>query len=283
MRQRHGYTLVEIMVALVIMGLVTGAVYKVLNTSQRLSLAQAEQVTLQSNVRTGALVVPNELRELNTVLAGTVDQNDIRIKGDDHIRYRAMRGLGFLCQQALAGALELRFSKATWTGLGPPLAANHDLYLFDDGNPNDAADDRWQLVTITGVASSPTACGGNEGFVLSVAALPVGAPVHTPVRLFEEMEMKLHPADGKWWLGAGSVKAGGAIEPVLGPLTNEGFGLEYFNSTGLPTADASAVKSIRVTVRGLTDGAVRPGGTGTMGHLQDSLVSQVLLRNSIRP
>ena len=72
MRTRHGFTLIEVLIALVIMGIVTGAVYQLLNTSQRLSLAQAEQVSLQSNVRTGSVVVPNELRELNTVPASTV-------------------------------------------------------------------------------------------------------------------------------------------------------------------------------------------------------------------
>ena len=75
--KRRGFTLVEVMLALIIMGVVTGAIYKLLNTNQRLAVAQAEQVTLQSNVRTGSLIVPSELRELNTVALGTVEQNDI--------------------------------------------------------------------------------------------------------------------------------------------------------------------------------------------------------------
>ena len=101
MTQRRGFTLIEVLLALVIMGVVTGAIYRLLNTNQRLSLAQAEQVNLQSNVRTGSLVVPNELRELNTVL-GSLDatRNDVTVANADGITYRAMRGLGFLCQAA---------------------------------------------------------------------------------------------------------------------------------------------------------------------------------------
>ena len=62
MRYRRGFTLVEILVSLVVMVIVTGAIYKMLTSSQRLSRAQAERVSLQSNVRSGALIVPAELR-----------------------------------------------------------------------------------------------------------------------------------------------------------------------------------------------------------------------------
>jgi prepilin-type N-terminal cleavage/methylation domain-containing protein len=51
MRPRSGFTLVEILVALVIMGVVAGAVFQLLINSQRLSRFQTEQVSLQSNVR----------------------------------------------------------------------------------------------------------------------------------------------------------------------------------------------------------------------------------------
>jgi hypothetical protein len=70
---------------------------------------------------------------------------------------------------------------------------------------------------------------------------------------------------------------------MLGPLTGDGFGLEYLDSNGNPTADLTAIKSIRLTVRGLTDDLVRAGGSGAMGHPEEELVTQVLLRNSIRP
>jgi prepilin-type N-terminal cleavage/methylation domain-containing protein len=283
MRQRRGFTLIELLVALVIMGIVTGAIYKLLNTSQRISLAQAEQVSLQSNVRTGSLVVPNELRELNTVELGSNQQNDITVAAADRIEYRAMRGLGFACVAAAAGATQLRIAQSSWTGLREPNAASDDLYLFVDGDENDEKDDVWQQVAVTGVVVSANTCGGAPGFVLTVAALPA-VPVNTPVRFFEVMELKRHQdADGQWWLGARSVSAGEAIQPVLGPLTSNGFQLAYLNSAGVATGDVRAIKTISVTVRGLTDDAVRANGSGALGHPQEELRTQVLLRNSIRP
>jgi prepilin-type N-terminal cleavage/methylation domain-containing protein len=279
MTQRRGFTLIEVLVSLVIMGIVTGAIYQLLNTSQRLSLAQAEQVSLQSTVRTGSLVVPNELRELNIVLGGAADRNDVTVADDDGITYRAMRGLGFVCQAP--GPTELRLLQSSWTGLRAPDANRDGLYVFVDGNTDEDEDDQWIQLDITNVVASN--CGGATAYKLTVAG-PPAVPVNTPVRVFELMRLELYADAGQWWLGASSEKAApGVLQPVLGPLTDDGFDLDYLDATGLPTADKAAIKSIRLTVRGLTDDAVRAGGSGTMGHRQEALVTQVLLRNSIRP
>jgi prepilin-type N-terminal cleavage/methylation domain-containing protein len=286
MTQRRGFTLIEVLVALVIMGIVTGAIYQLLNTNQRLALAQSEQVSLQSNVRTGSLVVPNELRELNTVLgAGVGPQNDIIVADPDAIEYRAMRGLGFLCQAS--GANELRLARSSWTGLRDPLADRDGLYLFVDGDVDEDDDDTWVQVAITAVSAS--ACGGVPAIRLTVAPVPPALAIpavfaNTPVRLFDTMRLVLYAdAAGEWWLGARSVKVEANLQPVLGPLTNDGFDLEYLDSAGNETADLAAITSIRVRIRGLTDDAVRAGGSGAMGHAQEALLTQVLLRNSVRP
>ena len=256
-------------------------IYRLLNSSQRLSLAQAEQVSLQSNVRTGSLVVPNELRELNTFVAGSLAQNDIILPlAADAITYRAMRGLGFLCQAPAAG--ELRIAQSSWTGLRDPAANRDDVYLFIDGDADDEADD----------VVAPGGHHRREQLDLAAPYRPSGS---RPPRccLRSKCIHRFGPSrswssscttpTAQWWLGARSVNPGEAVQPVLGPLTANGFQLEYLNSLGVATADEKAIKSIRVTVRGLTEDAVRHGGFGAMGHPGDSLVTQVMLRNSIRP
>ena len=285
MSQRRGFTLVELMIALVIMGLVTGAIYKLLNTNQRLSLAQAEQVSLQSTVRTGSLIVPSELRELNTWQGSTPDRNDIIDAKPDNVIYRAGRGMGFLCLFAAANATQVTIGRSNWTGVRAPDAARDDLHIFIDGNPYDDNDDGWSLLALTGATPSVNACGGDPGYVLTVSPLPADVPVNTPVRLFELMKLELYadPGDGEWWLGARSLNVEPNPVPVLGPLTNDGFGLQYLDSTGVATADWTAIKSVRLTVRGQTDAAVRAGGTAALGHPKEALVTQVMLRNSFRP
>jgi prepilin-type N-terminal cleavage/methylation domain-containing protein len=282
MPQRRGFTLIEVLIALIIMGVVTGAIYRLLNSSQRLSLAQAEQVSLQSNVRTGSLIVPSELRELNTWQGGTADRNDVIVAQPNNVIYRAGRGMGFLCQGAAAGATQLILRQSNWTGVRPPDAARDDLHIFIDGDPYDDNDDGWSQLNLTGVAPG-NACGGALSWALTVPAIPAAVPANTPVRLYEVMQLQLYAdAAGEWWLGAQSVLDLAPV-PILGPLTANGFQLQYLDSTGVATADLTAINSVRLTVRGLTDAPVRTGGQAPVARNQEALVTQVLLRNSVRP
>ena len=287
MSPRRGFTLVEVLIALVVMGLVTGAIFRLLNTNQRLAVAQAEQTSLQSNVRTGSLVVPNELRELNTWLGAAVGaggyRNDIIDADPDGIEYRAMRGLGFVCEAPGAGATELHIAESSWTGLRNPDAARDDIYVFIDDDPDEDDDDTWLRVDVTGATRTNDACGADAGFELTAAAMP-DVPLNTPVRVYEQMELRLYADGGEWWLGARSVNAEPDLQPVLGPLTDDGILLEYLNSAGNDASgDKSSIKAVRLTVQGLTDDLVRRGGTGAVGHPEETLVTEVLLRNSIRP
>ena len=65
----------------------------------------------------------------------------------------------------------------------------------------------------------------------------------------------------------------------MGPLTTgSGFRLEYLDAAGSPTADRTSIKSIRVALRGTTQ-----GGTGNGPPVEEELLAQVALRNAIRP
>lgn len=285
MANRRGFTLAEIVIAMTLMLIVSGAAFKLLVTTQRVSRSQTERAGLQSNVRMGSLVVLNDLRELNTVVGGAADKNDILTIAADDITYRAMRGIGFICQAPTA--TQVRITRSGFSGYRDPQAGRDGLYVFIDGDPDIETDDTWLPVAIADV-STATACPGALGAGITLTtpntAGLVGLSVGTPVHIYEVMELKLHQADGKSWLGARSISAGEAIQPVLGPLVDgNGFQLEYLDAGGAATADRTAIKSIRITIRGISDGAVNPGVEGNLTHVQDSLVTQVALRNSFRP
>lgn len=291
MRNRRGFTLVEILVSLVIMLIVSGAIYKMLNSTQRLSRAQAERVGLQSNVRSGALVVPTELRELSTYVGGAVSQNDVLAVVDStDITYRAMRGIGFICQ---ATATEIRLAGRNaaspligYSGYRDPVAIRDGLYVFIDADESMGGVDAWLPLPITGVNTGVT-CGGVPAIALTVPnTLLAAQPVGTPVRIYEIMQLQLYVKDGKSWLGAKSVSTGEAFQPVLGPLTDaQGLAFQYLDAAGATTTDLQAIKSIKVTIRGITDQAINggSGSSGAMSSVQDTLITQVVLRNAFRP
>jgi prepilin-type N-terminal cleavage/methylation domain-containing protein len=278
---RRGFTLLEITISICLMLIVSGAVYQLLFTTQWLSRAQAQQMLLQSNVRAGALFVANELRELSTAAGGSKDQNDLLSIGDSEVTFRVMRGLGFLCQTS--SATQIRIGRNGFSGHRHPQAGRDSVYVFFQGAETDL-DDAWLPLPIIQVSSAvpcPSSGPGIELMVPSTAML-ADLPVGTPVRVFEIMELKLYRSEGKSWLGARSVSAGEAIQPVVGPLADgNGFRLEYLDSGGNTTNDVTSVKSIRITLRGISDGLVRVGGEAKL--LEEGLTAQVSLRNAARP
>jgi prepilin-type N-terminal cleavage/methylation domain-containing protein len=281
---RQGLTLPELMVAAVLMLIVGGAAYQLLVTTQRLARAQVEQVSLQSNVRSGALVVTNELRELSTTVGGSSDQNDILSIAPGQITYRAMRGIGFICQGP--SATQLRIGRLDFSGYRDPQATRDSAYVFVEGSAETGNDDAWVPLAITRVSSAapcPGAAGPGITLTVPSAAFLTSLALGTPVRIYEVMQLKLYQSEGRSWLGARSVSGGEAIQPVVGPLADgDGFQLDYLDGRGAPTADLSAIKSIRFTVQGVSAEAVRSGGGEAM-RAQDGLTTQVGLRNASWP
>jgi prepilin-type N-terminal cleavage/methylation domain-containing protein len=291
MRNRKGYTLIELMVALVVLLLVTGSIYKLLVSSQRLSRAQAERVDLQSNVRTASIVIPSELRELNAVVGALnpAQQNDIISGTATTIRYRAMRGIGYICEAPPVGGGQVKILASTWSGLRAPMAVRDAGYVFYDNNSDLSTDDTWLPITITNVAAST--CGGVAAYSLTinpiVAELP-SIPVLTPVRLFEVMELSLYANAGQSWLGAQSISGLDAgPQPLLGPLVGgSGLALSYVDNSNVVTTTAvpGDVKAIRLTVVGLSSQAVSGyGGSSQTSVVRDTVTTQVTLRNAFRP
>jgi prepilin-type N-terminal cleavage/methylation domain-containing protein len=286
MRHQRGFTLIELLIALVMMGVVTGALYSMLLRTQRLTRAQTEQLDLQSNVRTAALVVPNELRELNNVISGGVDQVDITDAQSTSITYRAMRGLGFVCQSS---ATEIRLLRSTWSGYRDPAEGGRDgAYIFLEKEKDLTSDDAWLQTSISAVANST--CGAAPAIALTIPEIVNAAwipPAGTPVRTFELMTLALYTTGGKWYLGARSVNVEPGLQPLLGPLKDNnnaapGLRFRYLDANGVETAALDKIKSIVLTVRGVTEQRISRGGGAYTAEGTDSLVTLISLRNAFR-
>jgi prepilin-type N-terminal cleavage/methylation domain-containing protein len=247
-RVRQGFTLIELMIAIVITVMVVGSIYRSVLVTQRASRAQGEQLALQSSVRGAVLLVLNELRDLSTAEGGTAHQNDILSMSPASISYRALRGLGFSCTSSSPN--QLRISRADFSGFRDPQSGRDSLLLYTDSTGT-GSESEWIPLPIISV-STTTACPGSvPGITLTTAsrAWLSGMDPGIPVRVYEPMELRVYQSEGQSWLGTRSISSGEAIQPLFGPVSNQdGFRLGYLDRAGRPTATPSAVGSIAVRV-----------------------------------
>src|SRR6266571_4672105 len=96
-RARRGFTMVELLVALVLLGLVSAALYRVLVNNQRLYMAQTQRIDLSQNIRAAANILPSELREIDAA------EGDIIAMSPTRLEIRAMRWIGFTCVAPVLG------------------------------------------------------------------------------------------------------------------------------------------------------------------------------------
>jgi len=310
MNPRRGYTLVELLVALLLLTIVLGAIYRLLNNTQRVSRAQAEHVDMQSNMRAGTLIVPAELRAIgfDSVPLGTADAivPDLQSLQANSIRFRAVRSLGFICQIINPDFVVVDTTTVgNYSQLRLPVAGQDSLMVFVEKNTSTTGDDRWVSRGIQAIAGATCPVSGHLGLSFrvpggsfNVTAPPASAPdpltsaeltVGSPVRTFEVMEYSLYQdASGPYYLGARSVSSGAAIQPVLGPLKpppDGGFRLDYFDEIGnaittTTPADKRNVRAIQVTLIGVSTQPVTTSGYGTQQQAVDSVVTLVQLRNA---
>lgn len=289
---RRGFTLIELIVALVLMGIVGGAIYQLLINNQRIYRQQTERVDLNSNLRAAVAILPTELRELNS---NDPLGSDILGMGRDSIVYKAMRSLYTVCQNAVqatstSGAVTL---SATWFGIRPLDTSRDAVMLYYEGNPSTSVDNRWVHADVTGTPTIGTLCPtamGPSSMTLNLTNVNppnalLGVSEGAPFRGFERVKLKRYQdARGDSWVGLQRYSYGssswGSLEPVLGPVASDGLQFAYFDSTGTVTADSSLVSRIQITVIGRTPGIVQKKGGA--GHLYDTLVTEVALRNNSR-
>jgi prepilin-type N-terminal cleavage/methylation domain-containing protein len=297
MLTRRGFSLVELLIALVLMGIVSAAVYRVLVNNQRVYQMQTQRIDLQQNIRAAATILPAEFRELDAL------DGDITAMSATSITIRAMRWLGFTCDPPVMGGA---VGALTTTIRGGPLffgsrgiLTSDSILIYYDGNQASRLDDAWWAGRPT---ANPAALNcptdGRPGtrivFALRTAGAPAppyagmppnfpGAiPPGAPVRGFETVTYQLYrPAgDTSWYVGM--QPTGQAMQPLVGPVLANGLAFTYFNAAGAVTAVPAEVARIDITVRGRTAQLVRQTTGGVMGPTLDSVVTSVALRNNRR-
>ena len=294
---RRGFTMVELLVALVLLGLVSAALYRVLANNQRLYMAQTQRIDLSQNIRAAGNILPAEFRELDA------SEGDIIAMSATSITIRAQRWLSFVCQIPVLGG-------ASWNGLsmivrggqtgqkgfyGSRGIQNTDsLLIYWDGDQTIRTDDYWPVGgVVNAVAGNCPDVPPTPGTVLTfnassnpvafatankLGAITLGAPVRGWERVTYSLQQ--NAADGQWYLYMQPF--GQTAQPLIGPLLSNGLSLSYFTTAGAVTAVPAQVARIDITVRGRTRNAIRKGGQAAAQVAVDSIVTSVALRNNRR-
>lgn len=286
---RRGITLVELLIALVLLGIISAAIYRVLVNNQRIYQSQTQRIDLQQNIRAAVSILPAEFRELDAT------DNDIQSMSATAITVRATRWLGFICfPPVLGGILSNRtmiIRRQPFFGSRGINTATDQMFVFYDGNVNTRNDDGWALAqpTVTGPGVCPDVpptpgqtitMNLNLGGMLNAAG---GITAGSPVRGFEIVTYQLYqqPGDTSWYVGFRP--AGGSMQPIIGPVLPGGLTLSYFDATGVVTNNPTQVARIDITLRGRTAQPVRQtSGSSLLAASVDSVTTSVALRNNRR-
>ena len=297
---RRGYSLIELLIALVLLGMVSAAVYKVLTNNQRLYLAQTQQIDLQQNMRAAATILPAEFRELDAA------DGDIQAMSATSITMRAMRQLAFVCLTPPLGGgigqLTLTVRAAPMYGNRQTFAQNDSLLIYWEGNPSTRADDQWLPAQVRAVATGPVCSDSgaagpgtvpNQGYTLTMQPQWINNPAlnvanaitrGAPLRGFDNVTYSVFqsPTDQNWYLGQQNNTQGGTNQPVIGPLIGAtGVTFSYYDSAGAVTAIPTQVAQIGIVLRARTASPIRDA-SGVQAVKVDSIVTRVALRNNPR-
>ena len=297
-RARRGFTMVELLVALVLLGLVSAALYRVLVNNQRLYMAQTQRIDLSQNIRAAANILPSELREIDA------SEGDIIAMSPTRLEIRAMRWIGFACvAPVLGGALNPVTMVIRGGAPGQPLffgargmnVVSDTMLIYYDGDQTSRNDDYWARGTFTGVAPAAVNCpdptappqpGQLVTFNLNLLGLGINAagaiPVGAPVRGYEHVIYQLYQPAGDTSFYIGFQPAGGTMQPLVGPVLTNGLTFQYYAADGSVTAVKNQVARVDITVRARTTSAIRGGGQAPAATVVDSISTSVALRNNRR-
>lgn len=282
---RRGFTLPELLVAISLLGVLAAAALALLRGAEDVTRAQAQTIDVRQNLRIAAAVLPIELRELDAA------DGDLVTMGPAAITIRAQRRLAVLCRPPQPGpdpgSLVLTLRDAPSAGIRDFNPAGDSVLVFADGDPGTPDDDSWAVGSFGPLM--PDSCpDGESGRHFTAFLRPVpgrpwgdwGITSGAPVQGFETVTYRLYRSsdDGRWYVGQ---QSGGDVQPVLGPVTNDGLAFTYLDSSGVATTEPSRVALIGVLVRARTVRRIR-NRQGGLEQPLDSTQVLVWLRNNRR-
>ncbi|HET9710061.1 MAG TPA: prepilin-type N-terminal cleavage/methylation domain-containing protein, partial [Gemmatimonadales bacterium] len=154
---RRGFSLVELLIAMVLLAIVVAGLYRALMTNQRVYQQQTQVIGLQQNMRAAAAILPAELRELDAT------GGDIYAMTATSLTMRANRWTAIMCQPpatGLGGLIGPQQMAATMIIRGAPyfgrqmVVATDSMFIRYEGDDGTRKDDGYVLAKPTAAVAS---------------------------------------------------------------------------------------------------------------------------------
>lgn len=265
---RSGFTIIELLVAVVAGLVLLAGVFQVLLGSQRLYSARQLEIQGRQTQLAGSDVLFGELREISP------SSGDIIAMSSTSIQFRAQRKFALTCGiNYTLGELDI----LPWGPLSR-MAPGDSIFVFADADIETGTDDTWHATVVADTAT--TTCFAQAGQTLSVPAvlaamLVDSVRVGAPMRSFERYTYSLGQDGGDWFLMR--QLDGGSAVPMVGPLLSSqdgGLALTYQDQNGNTTNVPAQVAQVGITLRTGADARASAGGL-----VRDSISTLVSLRN----
>ncbi len=285
-----GFTLVELLIALVVGLIVLAAVFSLLDSQSRLYSLQRETTDARESLRAGGALLGWEL------MSASATGGDLYAIGPTSLSLRSPQGMGVVCARTTVGSAE-RFGLQQVSGYFEATADDSAL-VYSRGA------DAWNVLKVSAAWNGSAAWSGGgtpvcfwgdsttsvprpqaavelQGDSLVLAGLTVGAPLTA----FRRTEYALFQQSGRWWLGR---RVGGAVPydiltgPMVAPPSN-GLAFAYYDATGAATVDPTQVAQVDIVLRAESFGQVRIGAAAGIRTVSDSLSTTAFLRNNAAP
>jgi prepilin-type N-terminal cleavage/methylation domain-containing protein len=276
----RGFTLVELVVSLVLGSLVAFAMHGVISAANRFFQELSQRTQVSDRLRTAISAVAGELRELDS------SGGDLIAIAPSSVTYRASRSTQFVCQAPSGADSVLTVYRNLSFGLRQVAPGRDSVLVYAERGHARRNDGHWLTSAVT--SRTERVCpSGDPGVGLALAGVSglelSQVPTGAPLRAYQTTRLRLyHDRTGTAWLGLSEWREGSgwsATQPLVGPLEDQGFRLEYVDGLGAATGSPTAVRQVRITVVALGSAS----GQRIQGALRDSITTLVTLRNRPLP
>jgi len=301
-RARAGFSMVETLVTIMILGIVGVALTRVMVKQQQSYRDTSNQANMQREIRLTSSMLPAELRSMSSAGADIIDM------GEDKVTFLANIGSGVVCDKVgnthviLTPLLGAGITMTNW--YSQPVTGD-TVFLYSDSLLKGAEDDVWERRDIANMTTSslcpgapytdPVLDAGKARWKVGIGGLgtPDSVRVGSVVRFARPVRYSIYQeASGKWYVGYQEYVSGNWTQPeavggpyrrfIPGDVNPSGLQFRYYDSLGTRLTTSSLTDRLSVSRIDLflrADAGLAAVTERRPRTLQDSVMMRIAVRN----